>query len=231
MTYAQLQLSAEDERAIEAIVDQLVFAEGPASNEPVLSPGARDSSPEYAQRHEKVRSAFAALTEMKLKAFPVLVKHLDDERQSINFRNHYIANSVGDACRWNIYYQLQDRPKGYSSYGYQREGKDGKNHPKPYWTGTPFDESGGVAKWLRKHRNLGYAEMQIQCLNWLLDREKAIGASDADSYFRDILPLELQILRRRLELGDGVSAELQAKEKALQEKDASIIPPDLLPAK
>lgn len=229
--YAALEITAKDLQSAEELVDQLVLNEGKASNEPVLSPGVADKSPEYTQRFKKVQDAFGKLTELKFKAFPVLVKHLDDKRQSINFRNHYVANSVGDACMWNIYFQLQDRPRNYSKYGYQRKGRDGSSHPKPYWEGTPFDDAGGIAKWLEQNKDLSYIEMQIKCLNWLLDGEKKIGASDADSYFENIFPLEIQILRREMELGMDVKERLAAKEKALRDRDVSAIPPELLPPK
>lgn len=227
--YSALKVTSEESLDIEGLIDQLVFADGNASNEPVFSPGVKDKSPEYAQRFKKVQDAFDKLTSLKVKAFPILVKHLDDKRQSINFRNHYLANSVGDACMWNIYFQLQDRPRNYSKYGYQRKGRDGQSHPKPYWEGTPFDDAGGIAKWLEQNKDLSYTEMQIKCLNWLLDGEKKIGASDADSYFENILPLEIQILRRELALGMEVKERLAAKEKALRDRDVSAIPPELLP--
>jgi hypothetical protein len=100
--YSALEITAKDLQSAEELVDQLVLNEGKASNEPVLSPGVADNSPEYAQRFKKVQDAFGKLTELKIKAFPVLVKHLEDKRQSINFRNHYVANSVGDA--WYVEY-------------------------------------------------------------------------------------------------------------------------------
>lgn len=229
--YAALEITAKDSQIVEELVNQLVLTEGKASNEPVFSPGVDDKSPEYAQRFKKVQDAFGKLTELKVKAFPVLVKHLEDKRQSINFRNHYLANSVGDACMWNIYFQLQDRPRNYSKYGYQRKGRDGSSHPRPYWEGTPFDDAGGIAKWLEQNKDLSYTEMQIKCLNWLLDGEKKIGASDADSYFENILPLEIQILKRELEFGMDVKESLAAKEKTLRDRDVSAIPPELLPLK
>lgn len=229
--YSVLEITAKETQSVEELVDQLVFADGKASNEPVFSPGVNDKSPEYSQRFAKVQEAFGKLTKLKVKAFPVLVKHLKDERQSINFRNHYLGNSVGDACMWCIYFQLQDRPKNYSKYGYQRKGRDGSSHPKPYWEGTPFGDAGGIAKWLEQNQDLSYVEMQIKCLNWLLDGEKKIGASDAESYFENILPLEIQILRRELESGKDVKEQLAAKERALKERDLSAIPPELLPSK
>jgi len=229
--YSDLALSASENQTIERTVDQLVFTDGDASNEPVFSPGVKDKSPEYAERFKKVQEAFDALTKLKVNAFPVLLKHLDDKRQSINFRNHYLANSVGDACMWIIFFQLQDRPKGYSSYGYQRKGKDNKDHLKPYWEGTPFDDAGGVKKWIAKNEHLSYIEMQVKCLQWLLEGEKKIGACDPASYFENILPLEVQILRRQLETGADVKKELAEKDKALRNQDARIISADLLPSK
>ncbi len=229
--YSALEVTLKESQDIEELIDQLVFADGNASNEPVISPSVKDKSPEYAQRFKKVQEAFDKLATLKVKAFPILVKHFDDKRKSINFRNHYLANSVGDACMWNIYFQLQDRPRNYSKYGYQRTGRDGKDHPKPYWEGTPFDDAGGIAKWLEQNKDLSYTQMQIKCLNWLLDGEKKIGASDADSYFENILPLEIQILRRELELGMDVKERLAAKEKAFRDRDVSAIPPELLPLK
>lgn len=231
MKFSALEITSKESQSIEELVDQLVFADGNASNEPVFSPGVNDKSPEYAQRFKKVQDAFDKLAKSKVRAFPILVKHLDDKRQSINFRNHYLANSVGDACMWIIYFQLQDRPKNYSKYGYQRKGRDGQNHPKPYWEGTPFDDAGGIAKWLEQNKNLSYTEMQIKCLNWLLEGEKKIGASDAESYFENILPLEIQILKRELEQGLDVKERLVTKEKILRDRVVSAIPPELLPSK
>ncbi len=98
------------------------------------------------------------------------------------------------------------------------EGRDGSSHPKPYWEGTPFDDAGEwqIAEWSEQNKDLSYIEMQIKCLNWLLDGEKKNRASDADSYFENILPLEIQILKRELELGMDVKERLAAKEKALR---------------
>lgn len=218
------------EAEIEAIVDELVFAKGDAQNRPVISPGITDKSEEYRKRFTACQSAFRRLSELKDDAFPVLVKHLDDKRQSINFRNHSLGNSVGHACYWNIYYQLQDRPRGYSRYGYSRKGRDGKNHPKPYWDGSPFDEAGGLQKWLTANKDLNYQEKQIKCLSWLLQKEKQIGATDAESYFINILPLEIRILERRLENGDDVQAELERLRNVLKNKRVDQVPQELLPA-
>ena len=81
-----------------------------------------------------------------------------------------------------------------------------------------------------KMRN-SYVEMQIKCLNWLLEREKKIGTPDADSYFLYILPLEIRILERRLEAGAKVEGELKRLRDALATKDVAVVPVKLLPPK
>ena len=232
------------ESEIRGLIERLVFADGPASNRPIVGPyikifdaegnskphsGESDDAEKRRQKFCDCQEAFNKLYEMKAAAIPIMVEHLDDKRQSINFRNHRAGNSVGHACYWNIYYQLQDRPRDYSRYGYSRAGRDGEDHPKPYWTGTPFDDAGGLEEWLEENRDLNYVEMQIKCLNWLLEREKLIGAPDADSYFLNILPLEIRILERRSENGEDVEGELKRLIDIRDNKLADQIPKDLLP--
>lgn len=221
--------NAAQKAEIRQLLELLVFANRDATKQPVISPGITDDSKEYRKRFESCQKAFEKLSEFKGLAFPILIEHLDDKRQSINFRNHHIGNSVGDACYWNIYLQLQDTPRDYSQYGYSRKGRDGKNHPKPYWEDTPFDDAGGLRKWLKENKDLSYLEMQIKCLKWLLDKEKRIGASDADSYFVNILPLEIRILERRKENGENVDSELHHLQKRRDEKLVADIPQELLP--
>jgi hypothetical protein len=233
-----------NEAEIRQLIEQLVFNDSDASNKPIINPnmkvvdsegnakpinGESDDAEKQRREFNSCQDAFNKLLELKGAAIPILVEHLDDKRQSINFRNHYMGNSVGDACYWNIYFQLQDRPRDYSRYGYSREGRDGEDHPKPYWEGTPFDDAGGLKEWLEKNKELNYIEMQIACLNWLLEREKKIGASDADSYFLNILPLEIRILERRIENGDDVSSELKRLVNIREKKLVDQIPSELLP--
>src|SRR5262245_38456400 len=115
---------------ISSLIEQLVFDHPKASETPLYSPmkGVNDDDPEYARQWEKSRQAFRKLTELGERAFPLLMEHLEDQRASVHFRNHYSGHSVGDACYWNIYLQLTDHPAGYSSYGEGRKGRDGKKH-------------------------------------------------------------------------------------------------------
>ncbi len=74
--YSALEVTSEESQDVEELIDQLVFADGKASNEPVLGPGVKDKSLEYAQRFKKVQDAFDKLESLKVKAFPILVKAL-----------------------------------------------------------------------------------------------------------------------------------------------------------
>lgn len=216
---------------IAALIEQLVFTSNQATNQPVYSPGVTDKTADYRQRFTRCQQAFKKLSELKDLAFPLLVEHLDDKRQSINFCNHVLANSVGYACYLIICNQLQDLPENYSEYGWQREGQDGQNHPKPYWVGTPFDDASGLKNWLTVNKGLAYPKMQVKCLQWLLEKEKAIGACDAESFFLNILPLEVRILERRQEAGENVGDELRRLRSVLVKKDAKAVPVGLLPEK
>src|SRR5262249_54823075 len=99
------------------------------------------------------------------------------------------------------------------------------------WEGTPFDDAGGLKAWLEQNKDLSYAEKQIKCLNWLLTREKAIGIPDAESYFEDILPLEIRILERKRETGADVQQQLDRLRKIQKDKIVVEVPVELLPQK
>lgn len=222
--------STGEEAEIKKLISELVFADQKATGEIIFSPGVEAEKPEYWKRYKACQEAFKKLSAFKGKAVPFLVEHLDDDRQSIDFRNHYMGTSVGNACHWKLYDLIQDRPGDYSSYGYSRKGRDGQMHTKPYWEGSPFGESRDIKLWLEQNAQLSYPQKQIKCLTWLLEKEKAIGACDAESYFENILPLEIRILERRLEAGHKVEPELNQQRQALKDKVPGSVPPELLPA-
>lgn len=226
-------INAQQNVDIPQLIEQLVFHHPKASDTPLYAPMVRgkDNDPEYKKQYDKCQHAFRKLTQLGEAAFPFLIAHLDDKRPSIHFRNHVLGHSVGNACFWNIYFQLTDHPENYSSYGYERKGRDGKSHTKPYSDDSPFDDAGGLKAWIEQNSALSYRRKQIKCLTWLLDREKAIGACDAESYFENILPLEIRILERKQESGEDVAKELARLRKVLEGKLTKEIPPELLPDK
>lgn len=233
---AEERASAEQEKEIRDLIEQLVFLESTAGDLFVSAPfitasGASSATDEYRTRFDQCMTSFRKLKEYKALSLPFLVEHLNDKRQSINFRNHVLGHSLGDACYWNIYGQLQDMPSDYSTYGAGRTGRDGKYHEMPYWAGTPFEEAGGIDQWLKANAHLSYIEKQIKCLTWLLDQEKAIGACDSASYFENIWPLEVRILERKQQAGADVAMDLERLRKMKEMNSVAEIPAELLPAR
>lgn len=175
------------------------------------------------------KAAFYRLMKFKKLAFPILVEHLEDACESIHFRNHVTGKTVGDACYWNIYFQLLDTPADYSVYGLSRKGKNLESHTKPRWDGVPFE--GGLEKWLESCKRLTYEEMQIKGLTWMLTKEMKIGAPDADSYFLNIHPLQIRIMELKLDYGEDVGAKLRELRRIRDQRLAEKIPSELLPTK
>lgn len=222
---------SQQEIEIENLIEQLVFNDPKASRPPGSDSGAGAEDAAIKKECAKCEEAFRKLTEHKEASLPLLLEHLGDQRPSVPFRHHFVGHSVGFACYWNIYDQLMDTPPDYSSYGLVREGRDGKDHEKPNQGGGPFSEVRGPQAWLEQNKHLSYVEKQIKCLEWMLAKEKEIGAADAESYFKNILPLEIRILERKLDTGVPVQSELHRLRKILREKIVSEIPPELLPDK
>ncbi|GAA5120810.1 hypothetical protein JIN84_06050 [Luteolibacter yonseiensis] len=220
--------------------------------------GETGVSEDYKKRFEKCRRAFKKLTELKKNAFPVLTEHLGDKRPSITFGDLSKTTTVGDACYTNIHFQLVEVPARDPRFEIVRLGRDGRPHLRPnsgktpfdpagplakfleakanlteremrISTETPFDAAGGLAKWLEANARLTHTEMRIKCLDWLLDREKEIGANDAEGYFINIMPIEIRILEIRKEAGEDVGKELDRMRIALAGKDPAVVPPSLLP--
>jgi hypothetical protein len=220
-------LPAHNEEEILTLIEQLVFDVYVLPGEPTYSPGITKQTEEYAREYESVHEAFKRLTEFGEQAIPYMIDHLDDKRQSINFRNHYLGNTVGDAVYWNIYYQMHDMPEDYSSYGYQRKGSDGEYHVKPYWASTCFRAEGGLEEWMLANAELSYVQKKIKCTGWLLEEEKSIGASGPDSYHENILPLEIRVLELRAEAGESVEDELQKLKKVRDLRRKARVDPDM----
>jgi hypothetical protein len=234
----------EQERDIRKLIAQLAFvpvAKPQAAVRPKAIPKRKSDDPfveeelppELAEENRKrasaCRGAFTQLAAYKGLAIPFMLEQLEDKRPSMDFHGHWKHRDVGAACYWNIRYQLEDQPGDYSSYGYARKGRDGESHVKPYYAHPGLLPIDGLKKWLVENAALSYTEKQLKCLRWSLEEEKKIGAWDPESYFDNILPLEIRILQRRAQLGDDVRTELERLQKILKEKQVSAIPPELLP--
>lgn len=179
--------------------------------------------------HQKRIDAFKQLASFQELAFPILAAHLDDERPSIMHWNHKVARTVGRVCHQVIHDQLTFFPDGYTDYGLQRSGRDGAGHVKPYWRSNPYEEAGGLDKWLQKNQGLSFRQMRIKCLTWLLEEEKQIGVVDPAGYFVHVLPLELGILELQASDGQDVTQELTRVRKLSRTRSADQVPKELLP--
>lgn len=197
---------------------------------PSPSPPSPAVLKEFQGYYRKRKDAFKQLASFQELAFPILTSHLDDERPSLMHWNHKVARTVGRVCYQIIHDQLTFFPEGYTNYGLQRTGRDGVGHEKPYWRSNPYEEAGGLKKWLQQNERLSFRQMRIQCLTWLLEGEKQIGVVDPAGYFLHVLPLELGILELQASDGQDVTQELERVRKLSKTRTADQVPKELLPA-
>ena len=80
--------SPSEEAELKKLISQLIFADQKATGEIIFSPGAEAEKPEYRKREKACQEAYKKLFAFKAKAVPFLVEHLDNDRQSLAFRNH-----------------------------------------------------------------------------------------------------------------------------------------------
>jgi hypothetical protein len=123
-------------------------------------------------------------------AFPFLIKHLNDRRQSVAMRRVMPAN-VGDACYCIITQQLYALPDGYRGSFY-RKGSDGELHERPVSMVDLFSHQ-SLTAWLEKRKGKSLTEMQIEALSWVIEKERAIGARTKDDENEFLAPLETRL--------------------------------------
>ena len=234
--------AAEDEREAKFIAEAEKSAREGATNSapPPDDPfaGPLEGSPpppspavleELRAYHQKRIDAFKRLASLQELAFPILAAHLDDARPTRMHWNHKVARTVGGLCYQVIHDQLTFFPAGYTNYGLNRTGRDGDGHKKPYWRSNPYEEAGGLKKWLQQNQGLSFRQMRIKCLTWLLEEERKIGVVDPAGYFVHVLPLELGILELQASDGQDVAEELARVRRLSRTRSADQVPKELLP--
>jgi hypothetical protein len=180
---------------IEALIEKLAISQAPAAEAPVFTP-SRDTP-----RTDSRVIAYEAAEELKKcgkAAFPHLLEHLDDKRQSVAFRRG-IPHDVGDACFCIIREQVFCLPEGYEGSFY-RTGADGRLHERPYFLKTALFDRRSVKSWLDARRDKSLEEIQVEALRWLIQQERQIGFPSEQDKQRYLYPLERQLARieRRL---------------------------------
>ena len=180
--------SAEE---IEALIEQLAISDEPAAHAPVFSP-----TPDTPRTDPRV-IAYQAADKLKSygrHAFPYLLNHLDDRRQSIAFRNE-IPHSVGLSCYRIIEMQVLRLPKDYH-VTYQRAGTDGEIHTSPSFAEAELFQP-DITTWLAEREDQSLADMQIEALEWLIEREERIGFPTEQDREWFLYPLQRQVERIR----------------------------------
>lgn len=125
---------------------------------------------------EKVETARKNLIAMKEAAFPVLIDHVNDKGYSRTISTSILRSlSVGEVCFMIIQEQVDVAGMPYKS----RRGADGMEHVyrgyfSRYSKGAWCSQE-GLKKWWAEHQNQSLKVMQIEALNWAIDRERAIG--------------------------------------------------------
>ena len=114
-------------------------------------------------------------------AFPYLLEHLDDNRESVELQRLNRRQDVGDACYSIIAYQILDIPPDFAMSIF-RTGADGKSHQRPCSSAVQdlFDSS-TIAAWLKQREAEPLVALQVEALEWLLEEENKIGYPDSKS--------------------------------------------------
>ena len=173
---------------IEALIEKLAISDQPAGQDPIYTP------PKDTPRTDKRVVAYDAASKLKSygkKAFPYLLKHFDDKRQSVAFRR-VIPHDVGDACYCIICSQIFYLPQDYRGSFY-RTGADGKTHERAYFSNDGLFTCDTIESWLEERKEKSLEEMQIEALQWLIEQEKQIGFRNEEDKDNFLYPLERQL--------------------------------------
>ena len=170
---------------IENLVEELAISSGPT--------GDADG------RRARAFAAAEELHAMGKHAFPHLLEHLDDKRESVEFQRLNRQQYVGEACYCIIAYQILDVPDGYP-IPFLRTGADGQRHHRPYAVEQDLFDSSTITAWLKQRESEPLAALQVEALEWLLEEENKIGYPDnrSKATFHDPLLRHLESIKAGL---------------------------------
>ena len=119
----------------------------------------------------RINSAGSSLSHLGRDAWPVLLQHLDDERESVPAREVSGPYDVGHQCYCILSGQVVNLPKGYIK-AKTREGKDGKGRMTP---GLYYSFSPDLKNWLHERREWTLTRMQLEVITNVLKENDEIG--------------------------------------------------------
>ncbi len=143
------------------------------------------------EAQKEVTDARRKLVALGKDAFPALIDHVDEPAYSLSFSTAIMrAFSVGEVC----FMILKDQVDlGEMNYKF-RPGSDGKDHVfKGYFSqfsGGRWYSQDGLRTWWRGHRQMTLREMQVEALQWRIERERAVGFpgdGDRERYLQPLL--------------------------------------------
>lgn len=173
---------------IEALIERLAISQGKATDEPVYTPSIdTPSSDPRVQAYEAAKE----LTAYGKTAFPQLLAHLDDPRQSVAFRR-ILPATLGLACYAIIEDEVYPMPEDYRGSFY-RTGADGKAYERPLFVKAGLFDRSSVAAWLAAREQKSLLEIQIEALGWLIEEENRIGYPAENDREQFLYPLERQL--------------------------------------
>jgi hypothetical protein len=203
LTTISVAIAADDatDQKIRALIEKLAISDRPAPKEPLVT----YNNPKNAELVQRVEATASEIEKFGSIAFPQLMAHLDDPRQSVPFRR-VLPSTVADACLSIIMRQVYALPNGYSeTASLYRRGADGKLHEQPVWSRQIYDGV-GARKWLTDRKNRTLRELQLEAVEWMLKIQKEIGARTTAEREEYIAPLEAQVTKLRREADPGSAA-------------------------
>lgn len=173
---------------IEALIDKLAISDQPAGDHIIFTPSI--DTP----KDDKRVIAYEAIKKLMScgkRTFPYLIKKFDDNRQSVAIKPK-IPITVGGTCYHIIEQMIFDLPEDYQG-SYLRIGADGQYHNRPYSLGQDLFTWDTIEAWLEERKNKSLEEIQIEALEWMIEREKEIGFQNKEDMKEILTPLEKQL--------------------------------------
>lgn len=134
-----------------------------------------------------------------IKAFPYLITHLGDKRQSSTTCDRSVTGmTVDQACLEILQDIIHVIPEDYPRSLY-REGADGELHPRAYICSVENSifTSESAEDWFKQRENKTLKELQIEALEWVIEEERKIGFKDKSEEEQILRPLLRQLKRMK----------------------------------
>jgi hypothetical protein len=160
---ADVTRSAEEDRA-SALVEQLASP----NKAPGLGPkdgGVGDIRKGFDWKaQQRVHDAWDELVRMEEKAFPALIRHLDDRRYCTSLSFSYLVDqNVGEICRMILASQLE---LFYRQLGHDHAA--GLFEVEPSYIAAHFNDRKMAEEWTMQHKGKKLQEIQVAVLEWLI---------------------------------------------------------------